>query len=90
MKTVATHVVNVHEAKTHLSKLLERVQAGETIVIAKAGKPIAELGPIEPKPPLFGSMKGMFGDDPDAAFTPEAEAELLAMFDDDLGLDDPV
>lgn len=36
-------VVNIHEAKTHLSRLLERVQAGEQITIAKAGKPIAIL-----------------------------------------------
>lgn len=35
--------VNVHEAKTHLSKLLERVQLGEEIVIARAGKPVARL-----------------------------------------------
>jgi prevent-host-death family protein len=38
-----TDVVNIHEAKTHLSRLLERVQAGEEIVIAKAGTPIAIL-----------------------------------------------
>jgi prevent-host-death family protein len=37
--------VNIHEAKTHLSRLLERVQAGEEIVIAKAGRPIAVLSP---------------------------------------------
>jgi prevent-host-death family protein len=42
--------VNVHEAKTHFSKLLERVAAGERIVIAKAGKPVAELVPLRPKP----------------------------------------
>ena len=36
-------VVNVHEAKTHLSRLLERVTAGDEIVIAKAGKPVARL-----------------------------------------------
>jgi prevent-host-death family protein len=35
--------VNIHEAKTHLSRLLERVQHGEEIVIAKAGRPIAKL-----------------------------------------------
>ncbi len=35
--------VNVHEAKTHLSKLLERVQLGEEIVIARSGKPVARL-----------------------------------------------
>jgi prevent-host-death family protein len=39
--------INTHEAKTHLSKLLVRVQAGEEIIIAKAGKPIAKLVPIE-------------------------------------------
>jgi len=39
--------VNIHEAKTHLSKLLARVKAGEEVIIAKAGKPIARLVPIE-------------------------------------------
>ncbi len=43
-------MVNVHEAKTQLSRLLERVQAGEEIVIAKAGKPCARLMPLEPLP----------------------------------------
>jgi prevent-host-death family protein len=38
--------VNVHEAKTHFSKLLDRVQAGEEIVIAKAGHPVARLVPF--------------------------------------------
>lgn len=38
--------VNVHEAKTHLSALLERASQGERIVIARAGKPIAILGPL--------------------------------------------
>jgi prevent-host-death family protein len=44
--------VNVHEAKTHFSKLLQRVAAGERIVIAKAGKPVAELVPVQQRPPL--------------------------------------
>ncbi len=39
--------VNVHEAKTHFSKLLARVAAGEEIVIARAGKPVARLVPVE-------------------------------------------
>ncbi len=39
--------VNVHDAKTHLSRLLERVRQGETIVIARAGTPVAILGPID-------------------------------------------
>jgi prevent-host-death family protein len=41
-------IVNIHEAKTHFSKLLAKVSAGEEIVIAKAGKPIARLAPIAP------------------------------------------
>ena len=41
--------VNVHEAKTQLSKLLARVAAGEEIVIARAGKPVARLVPVEKK-----------------------------------------
>ena len=39
---------NVHEAKTHLSRLIERAHAGEEIVLAKAGVPYAKLGPFEP------------------------------------------
>ena len=39
--------VNVHEAKTHLSRLLERVRQGEQVVIARAGVPIAVLAPVE-------------------------------------------
>jgi prevent-host-death family protein len=41
-------VVNVHEAKTHLSRLLERVAKGEDIVIARAGTPVAKLVPMTP------------------------------------------
>ncbi len=54
--------VNVHEAKTHLSKLLERVALGEEVVIAKAGKPVAKLVSIDtaPKNRVLGSAKGEF------------------------------
>jgi prevent-host-death family protein len=46
-------LTNIHEAKTHLSRLVERVAAGEEIVIAKAGKPVAKLVPYrEPAPPV--------------------------------------
>ena len=51
---------NIHEAKTHLSRLIERLAAGEEIVIAKAGKPVAKLVPFtenkEPRKP--GAWKG--------------------------------
>jgi prevent-host-death family protein len=39
-------IVNVHEAKTHLSRILARVEAGEEIVIARGGKPVAALVPL--------------------------------------------
>jgi len=41
-------IINIHQAKTHLSKLLEMVSNGKTIIIANAGKPVAVLGPIKP------------------------------------------
>jgi prevent-host-death family protein len=49
--------VNVHEAKTHLSRLLERVAAGEEIVIAKAGHPLAKLVPISRERRQPGRLK---------------------------------
>ena len=39
---------NVHEAKTHLSRLLEKVEEGEEVVIARAGVPVARLVPVSP------------------------------------------
>ena len=46
MKRVSRTTVNVHQAKTHLSKLLERVEAGEEVIIARAGEPVARLIPF--------------------------------------------
>lgn len=42
--------VNIHQAKTHLSKLLERVGSGEDVIIAKAGKPVAKLSAYQSSP----------------------------------------
>jgi prevent-host-death family protein len=68
--------VNIHQAKTHLSRLLERVRAGEEFIIAKAGKPCARLVPLEPhqqrKP---GLVKGRITD---AFFEPLPQEELDA------------
>jgi prevent-host-death family protein len=50
--------VNVHEAKTHLSRLLERVEAGEEIIIARNGRPIARLTSLEKPKRVPGSRKG--------------------------------
>jgi prevent-host-death family protein len=57
---MSTDIVNVHAAKTNLSRLLERAEAGEEIVIGRAGKPIAKLVPYVPGPPkrIFGRLKG--------------------------------
>lgn len=72
-------IVNVHEAKTHLSKLLARVAAGEEIVIARAGTPIAKLVPHVPvqKTRGYGLLKGQFSL-PDSFFEPLPEEELAA------------
>jgi prevent-host-death family protein len=67
-------VVNVHEAKTQLSKLLEAVRRGEEIILAKGGKPYAKLVPVaeENRRPLgFVSLAI-----PDAFFDPLPEEEL--------------
>jgi len=54
--------VNVHEAKTQLSRLLQRVEAGHEIVIARAGKPVARIVPVrEPSKPVFGRMLARSG-----------------------------
>ncbi len=50
--------VNVHEAKTHLSRLLERVEAGEEIMLARNGKAVAMLVPVRRAPRRPGGMKG--------------------------------
>ena len=59
--------VNIHEAKTNLSKLLARVSAGEEIVIVRAGKPIARIVPIRERPlqRVPGSVKGKVVISPD-------------------------
>jgi prevent-host-death family protein len=54
--------VNIHEAKTHFSKLLEQVQQGEEIVIAKAGHPIAKLSPYLPEKQKIAPPGGMEGE----------------------------
>jgi prevent-host-death family protein len=78
-------VTNVHEAKTHFSKLLERVAAGEEIVIGKAGKPVARLVPYKksravPKRKL-GGWKGKVWMAPDFDTLPP---EILAAFNGEL------
>jgi len=64
--------VNIHHAKTHLSKLLQRVAAGEEIVIARGGEPIAKLVPIKrARRRVFGADRGLI------QMTEDFEAPLL-------------
>lgn len=77
--TKSAFTVGVHEAKTHLSRLLERVEAGEEIIIERRGKPVARLSAVPPSsPPQFGTDRGavVIGDDFDAPL-PEAIADAL-------------
>jgi prevent-host-death family protein len=67
-------LVNVHEAKTHLSRLIDRAAAGEEIVIGRAGKPVARLVPLAAPQRTFGSLRG--------------QVWMADDFDDDLGLAD--
>ncbi len=71
--------VNIHDAKTHLSKLIERAASGEEVIIARAGKPVARLTAIEPVAHgrRFGAMKGKAHVD-ERFFEPLPEDELNA------------
>lgn len=72
--------VNIHEAKTHLSRLVEEAAAGEEIIIAKAGRPVARLVPLSVVPKRqLGIFKGQLNvpDDFDAPLPDDA----LALFE---------
>ena len=73
------HTVNVHEAKTHFSKLIERVANGEEVTIAKAGKPVARLVPIaapEKRPLGMDAGKVWIADDFDAPLPDDVLADF--------------
>jgi len=73
--------VNIHEAKTQLSRLLDQALAGEDVIIMRSGRPLARLTPLKPARSMrtFGSAKGDFvvPDDFDASL-PE---EVLSAFE---------
>ena len=78
------NIVNIHEAKAHLSEYLARVEAGETVVIARRNKPVAKLVPAGPELPAktprpIGLAKGM-GHVPPEFFEP-LDDELLDLFE---------
>lgn len=74
--------VSVHEAKTNLSRLIAKVEAGEEVVITRNNRPVARLvreGPAKKKP-LLGALKGQFTVD-DSFFEPLSEEELALWYD---------
>lgn len=77
-------VVNMREAKTHLSRILDAVAAGADVVIARAGKPVARLVPIEqvPKPKQLGLLRGRIKVPAD--FNLPLRADVVADFEDRL------
>ena len=70
--------VNIHEAKTKLSRLIADVENGEEVVIARAGKPVVRLVPVKEKTRRRtpGSMKHLIGEVPDDALAPMQDADL--------------
>jgi prevent-host-death family protein len=74
-----TELVNMHQAKSSLSRLVERALGGEEIVIARNGKPLVKLVPIpkERKPRVPGRGKGKIWISPDFEFTDEEITELF-------------
>jgi prevent-host-death family protein len=80
-------IVTVHHAKTQLSKLIARAEAGEEIVIARGNKPAVKLTPVgrQTRKRQFGAMKGLY-DIPDAFFfdpLPEEELKLFEAADEE-------
>ncbi len=79
---MTTEVVNIHAAKTHLSRLIERVEAGEEITLARAGRPVARLVPYRGRqePRKLGAWKGKLWLAPDWD-SPEVNEEIAELFD---------
>jgi prevent-host-death family protein len=81
-------IVNIHAAKTNLSKLIERAEAGEEVILARNGKPAVKLTPVDQTPSTdvdegdlpawVGSMKGEIWISPDIE---QVEAEIAREFD---------
>ena len=85
---MAAVMVTIHQAKTQLSRLIARVEAGEEIIIARGKNPVVRLAPLTVKPHgrVFGAMKGRWPDLPDAFFfepLPEEELKLWEGEDED-------
>ncbi len=76
---VVAEIVNMHQAKSSLSRLVERALAGEEVIIARNGEPLVKLVPVpkERKPRVPGQYKGKIWIGPDSEFTDEEITELF-------------
>ncbi|MEI8369325.1 MAG: type II toxin-antitoxin system prevent-host-death family antitoxin [Planctomycetia bacterium] len=74
-------IINIHEAKTHLSRIVEEVAAGREVIIAKAGRGVAKLVPLDglPKAKKLGGLKGKMTVPDD--FNAPLEPEVIAAFE---------
>ncbi|MBT2491808.1 type II toxin-antitoxin system Phd/YefM family antitoxin [Streptomyces sp. ISL-96] len=77
----AARQYNVHEAKTHFSRILQQVETGEEIVISRAGQPIAKVVPLRPKVDRtdYGALKGQIHLHDDFDELPDDIAEAFGM-----------
>jgi prevent-host-death family protein len=75
--TAMSEIVNIHQAKTKLSALIAKAEAGEEIIIARANKPVVRLVPYQPPKPQrrLGEAKGLVEIHPDFDELPEAFME---------------
>lgn len=72
------HTINMHEAKTHLSALVEEALRGEEVVIARAGKPLVRLEPVALAPKrVSGRLRGKIRLTPDFDETPQSVIDLF-------------
>lgn len=77
----AARQYNVHEAKTHFSRILQQVETGEEVVISRAGEPIAKVVPLHPKVRRTGrgSLRGQIHIPDDFDELPDDVAEAFGM-----------
>jgi len=78
-----TTEVNIHEAKTHLSRILERVASGEHVVISKAGRPVADLVPHRVSNVAFGGLRGELTYDDETFGEPDPDIQRMFYGNDD-------
>ncbi|MFD7078200.1 type II toxin-antitoxin system Phd/YefM family antitoxin [Nocardioides sp. NPDC057577] len=78
-----TTQVNIHEAKTHLSRLVDQAEHGETVIIARAGKPVVQITALPQSTVRLGGLRGMFSLPSDDEWE-EMDEEIRGMFDPEL------